>query len=234
MEIVHDRSYITQTEREFIARGYASESLHSLRFSFVYTEAQKAENRAYADAVGLGSNEWDVHITASARRRSGHMERIAAVLAQNFKIYQYDEDEAVPYNSDWDLFFWCNDFSSTMRGLLSGRDLSYFTLSFNDKHGPERRQKILDRAMRILELFSDDGNLEVAIQYTAIMDKDKISHDAALAAPGIAGQTCTYGGMEGRVEQGSENLYFRKKRSRKCLYRLTDAEILSIFWRLSA
>ena len=234
MQIIHDHSYVNQAEREFISRGYASEGLYSLRFRYVFIEAQKAENRAYADAVGVDSDAWNTHITASARRRSEHMERIADALARNFKVYQYDDREDIPYNSSWDLFFWCNDFSSTMQGLLSGRDYSYFTLSFNNTHDPERRQKILDRALRILELFSDDENLEVAVQYTAIMDDAKVKHDAALAVPRIAGRNCTYGNMEGRVETNGEALFFRRKRSRKYVYRLTDAEILSISWRLSA
>lgn len=234
MEIFHDHSYVSQAEREFISRGYACESFYSLRFSFVYTEAQKAENRAYAETVGTESDAWSVHAAASARRRSEHMERIVNLLAQNFKIYQYDKEETVPYNSDWDLFFWCNDFSSTMQGLLSGRDYGYFTLAFNDKHDHERRQKVYNRAMRILELFSDDENLHIAVQYTAIMDDAKIKRDAALAGLGIAGRNCVYKGMEGRVETNGEALYFRKKRSRKYVYRLTDAAVLSLSWQLSA
>ena len=218
MQIIHDHSYITQAEREFISRGYACESFYSLRFSYIIPEAQKAEDWAYA--------------AASAQRRIKHMERIANLLARNFKICQYDEDEAVPYKSDWDLFFWCNDL--TKRGLPSGRDYGYFTLSFNDKHDPERRRKTYDRAMRILELFSDDGNLHVAVQYAAVMDKDKIKHDAELAAPGIIGRSCVYDGMEGRVETNGEALFFRKKRSRKYIYKLADAAVLSISWQLSA
>ena len=234
MEIFHDHSYVSQAEREFISRGYACESFYSLRFSFVYTEAQKAENRAYAETVGTESDAWSVHAAASARRRSEHMERIVNLLAQNFKICQYDKEETVPYNSDWDLFFWCNDFSSTMQGLLSGRDYGYFTLAFNSEQAPEQRRKIYDRAMRILELFSDDENLHIAVQYTAIMDDAKIKHDAALAGLGIAGRNCVYKGMEGRVETNGEALYFRKKRSRKYVYRLTDAAVLSLSWQLSA
>ena len=234
MEIFHDHSYVSQAEREFISRGYACESFYSLRFSFVYTEAQKAENRAYAETVGTESDAWSVHAAASARRRSEHMERIVNLLAQNFKICQYDKEETVPHNSDWDLFFWCNDFSSTMQGLLSGRDYGYFTLAFNDKHDHERRQKVYNRAMRILELFSDDENLHIAVQYTAIMDDAKIKRDAALAGLGIAGRNCVYKGMEGRVETNGEALYFRKKRSRKYVYRLTDAAVLSLSWQFSA
>ena len=234
MQITHDRSHISQGEQEFISRGYAHEDLYSLRFSYALTEAQEAENRAYADKVGLDSDAWNARIASSARKHSDHMERIADVLARNFKVYQYDDEEAVPYKSDWDLFFWCNDFSATMRGLLSGRDCSYFTLSFNSQHDHERRQKVFNRAIRILELFSGDVNLEVAVQYTAVMDKAKIKRDAELAIPRIAGRSCTYGDMEGRVETNGEQLFFRKKRSRKRLYHLTDAEVLALSWRLSA
>ena len=233
MEISHDHSYVSQAEREFISRGYACESFYSLRFSFIYTDEQQAENHAYAEAVGTESDAWRVHVAASARRRSEHMERIVNLPAQNFKIYQYDKKETVPHSSDWDLFFWCNDFSSTMRGLLAGMDYGYFTLAFNDKHDHERRQKVYSRAMRILELFSDDENLHIAVQYTAIMDDAKIKRDAALAGLGIAGRNCVYKGMEGRVETNGETLFFRKKRSRKYVYRLTDAAVLSLSWQLS-
>ncbi len=234
MKIFHDHSYVSQAEREFISRGYACESFYSLRFSFIYTDEQQAENHAYAEAVGTESDAWRVHVAASARRRSEHMERIVNLPAQNFKIYQYDKKETVPHSSDWDLFFWCNDFSSTMQGLLSGRDYGYFTLAFNSEQAPEQRRKIYDRAMRILELFSDDENLHIAVQYTAVMDDAKIKHDAKLAVPRIAGRNCTYGNMEGRVETNGESLFFRKKRSRKYVYRLTDTDILSLLWQLPA
>lgn len=160
------------------------------------------------------------------------MERVAAVIAQNFKVYQYGGEDDVPYSSDWDLFFWCNDYN--LRGLPTGRDYGYFTLSFNSRHSPERRQEILDRAMRVLELFADDENLHVAVQYEAVMDNAKIEHDAKLAIPRIAGRNCRYSSMEGRVEANGKALFFRKKRSRKYVYRLTDTEILSISWQLSA
>lgn len=233
MQVIHDRSHVTRAQREFISRGYACESLYSLRFSYVLTEAQKAEGRPYIGEAGQDNDAWKDYITSSARRRSGHMERVADSLANHFKIYQYGSEEAVPYGSDWDLFFWCNHFSNTMQGLLSGRDYRYFTLAFNDRHGHERRQEIHGRAIRFLEPFSGDGNLEVAIQYTAIMDDASIMRDAALVAPAIAGRNCVYDGMEGRIEQGSEHLYFRKKRSRKRLYRLNDADILALSWQLS-
>lgn len=232
MQIVHDHSYIGHTGREFISHGYACESMYSLRFSFIYTETQQAESRAYAEAAGRESDAWRAYITANARQRSQHMERIAAIMAQNFKVCQYDSEDNVPYSSNWDLFFWCNDF--TMRGLPSGRDYGYFTLSFNSRHNPEQRGKIFDRAMHILELFADDENLHVAVQYEAIMDDAKIKQDARMAIPRITGRNCVYGNMEGRVETNGKILFFRKKHSRKYVYRLTNTEILSIFWQLFA
>lgn len=232
MQIIHDHSYISQTGQEFISHGYACESIYSLRFSFVYTEAQQAENHAYAETVGVESDAWSAYTAASAQQRSKHMERIAAVMAQNFEVFQYSSQDDVPYSSDWDLFFWCNSF--TVRGRPSGRDYSYFTLSFNSRHNPERRQKTFDRAMYVLELFSDDENLHIAVQYETVMDDAKIEHDAKLAAPKIAGRSCEYGNMDGRIETNGKALFFRKKRSRKYVYRLTNAEILSISWQLSA
>lgn len=235
MKITHDRSHIGQTERELISRGYAVEGLYSLRLGYVPTEEQKAASRAYADAVGLGSDTWNAYITTDAKRHSGQMERVAAALAQNLRIYQYGSEDEVPYGSDWDLFFWCNGFSQTMSGLLTGRDYRYFTLAFNKKHGPERRREVYDRAMRVLDLFSDDANLHVAVQYEAVMDEDRARRDAALAIPGLAGRKCVYNGMEGRLETtDGKVLSFRKKRSRKHVYKLSDAEVLKLSWRLPA
>ena len=234
MQIIHDRSYIGQTSREFISRGYACESIYSLRFSFAYTEAQQAENRAYADQVGFDSDEWNTRVSRAALLKSGHMEPVAALLAKNLKVYQFDKNEDIPYRSDWDLFFWCNDLSQTVRGGLSGRDYSYFTMTFNENHGPDRRQRIYSRVMRILNQFVDDPNLEIAVQYVAIMDDIKLQRDAEIAAPKLGGRTCEHRGMEGRLEWSGERLYFRKKRSRTYIYRLTDAEILALSWKLSA
>ena len=232
MQIIHDHSYISPTGREFISRGYASESVYALRFSFIYTETQQAENHAFSKLVGLDSDAWSTYTSDSAKRRSQHMERIADVMARNFKVYQYGGEDDVPYGSDWELFFWCNDFS--LWRFLSGRDYGYFTLSFNSRHSPERRQKILDRAMCLLERFADDENLHVAVQYEAVMDDVKIKRDAQMTIPRIAGKSCVYKSMEGRVETNGETLFFQKKRSRKYVYRLTDTEILSISWQLSA
>ena len=51
MEITHDRSYINRSALEFIARGYGAEDIHSLRFQFVYTEAEQARNAAQASTA---------------------------------------------------------------------------------------------------------------------------------------------------------------------------------------
>ena len=105
-------------------------------------------------------------------------------------------------------------------------------MTFNRNHGPERRQEVYDRAIRALDQFTDNENLHVAVQYTAILDDEKIRHDAELAAPKLAGRACAYDGMVGRIEQGGECLYFRKKRSRKHIYKLADTDILALSWIL--
>ena len=135
-------------------------------------------------------------------------------------------DEANDINFYWNI---CNFDTGRWgnQGLFAARALIAIGVFLDN-------EKIYDRAMRILELFSDDENLHIAVQYTAIMDDAKIKRDAALAGLGIAGRNCVYKGMEGRVETNGEALYFRKKRSRKYVYRLTDAAVLSLSWQLSA
>lgn len=82
MEITHDRSYIGQSSLDFIARGYGSEDLHSLRFQFVYTEAERARNAARAKTM-QGAN-----IVQAAQRKSMAMQPIMEAIAAAFVCYQ--------------------------------------------------------------------------------------------------------------------------------------------------
>ena len=73
-------------------------------------------------------------LVMAAEARNSVMNPLMDAIAQNFVCYQYEDTEPAPFRScQWDLFFWCNDFSNTLHGYgLSGRDYSYFTLSFNE------------------------------------------------------------------------------------------------------
>ena len=129
MNLWHDKSYIAPSGPEWVERGYAMYDVHSVRFQFVYTEEQKKANRRAHTAADEGQA-----LVMAAEARNSVMNPLMDAIAQNFVCYQYEDTEPAPFRScQWDLFFWCNDFSSTLHGYgLSGRDYSYFTLSFNE------------------------------------------------------------------------------------------------------
>lgn len=109
------------------------------------------------------------------------MASVMAAIAREFICYQYEAEDPAPYGSSrWELFFWCNDFSNTLHGYgLSGRDYSYFTLSFNSAQTVEQRVAVCGRVLQFLETrFHSNPNLEVAVQYTTWYDKGKIKADA--------------------------------------------------------
>ena len=148
MNLWHDKSYISPSGPEWVERGYAMYDVHSVRFQFVYTEERKKANRRAHTAADEGQA-----LVMAAEVRNSIMEPVMDAIAQNFVCYQYEDTEPAPFGScQWDLFFWCNDFSNTLHGYgLSGRDYSYFTLSFNEKHTVEKRAEVCWRLLQFLE-----------------------------------------------------------------------------------
>lgn len=143
MNLWHDKSYISPSGPEWVERGYAMYDVHSVRFQFVYTEEQKKANRRAHTAADEGQA-----LVMAAEVRNSIMEPVMDAIAQNFVCYQYEDTEPAPFGScQWDLFFWCNDFSNTLHGCgLSGRDYSYFTLNFNENQTVEKRAEVCWRA----------------------------------------------------------------------------------------
>lgn len=242
MTINYDRSYLSPKDLELARRGYGYEAVRNFRFQFVYTEAERAENLNRPGPSDMGAAEWNKICAESARKRSAHMERVMEAIAEKHWCYQYNKDlDLKQFNSDdWDLFFWCNDFSSTMRGTLSGRDYSYFTLNFNDAQRSEKRQEVYDSVMDILERFMGDEHIEVSVQYQIVLDKKKIAADAEDAARKLVGKPCQYtavseifnlstGLMDGRIVEADGRYFFMKKRARSRGYLLGDKDILQIF-----
>ena len=112
MNLWHDKSYISPTGPEWVERGYAMYDVHSVRFQFVYTEEQKKANRRAHTAADEGQA-----LVMAAEARNSVMNPLMDAIAQNFVCYQYEDTEPAPFRScQWDLFFWCNDFSNTLQG----------------------------------------------------------------------------------------------------------------------
>ena len=178
MNILHDKSSVKSSSAKWIDRGYAREDVHSLRLQYVYTPEQREANRQICDD---GPDEAHRRIKRAAESKNAVMASVMAAIAREFICYQYESEDPAPYGSSrWELFFWCNDFSNTLHGYgLSGRDYSYFTLSFNLAQTVEQRAAVCGRVLQFLETrFHSNPNLEVAVQYTTWYDKGKIKADA--------------------------------------------------------
>lgn len=231
MTIIHDKTYISPSQKLLIERGYAVEDIHSLRIGFQYTEDEMRANMEYAKSHT--QEEWTSECIEWGVRRSDEIQPVMEAIAEQFICYQYEPDCAIPFRStDWELFFWCGDLYNKTDGKESGRDYSYFTLSFNDWMTTQQRMEILDRALAFLkENFSDMIHLHVAVQYGATTDDDKIMTDANAILPALLGKKCTYGRMEGKIVQTSNGVFFMKKYARTKGYKLTDTDILRISWK---
>ena len=130
MNIIEDK-YFLHLDPELEKRGYVAKDVHSLRFKYVYTEEEQAERHLLFERR-QSTMQWLNFCNKDVPMRSEHMAAIMDAISKSFICYQYDDESGVPYASyQWDLFFWCNDFYDTHpHSGLSGRDYSYFTLSF--------------------------------------------------------------------------------------------------------
>lgn len=230
MEIVHDRSYIDRSAQDFIARGYGIEDLYSLRFQFVYTEAERTRNAVQAKTTQ------SANVMQAAQEKNRVMQPVMEAIAAEFACYQYDSDSEYDYDSsDWDLFFWCNDLYMTTGGKLSGRDYSYFTLNFNKAQTPEERRKVCALVLQILkERFGNSPNFSVTVQYTVTLDEQKIKQAAEQMLPGLLKRKCVYRNMKGRLKQTSKGVFFMKKHAKSRGYLLSPSSIVQIGWTLDA
>ena len=231
MIIHHDTSYVKPSSAKWIAKGYAREDIYSLRLQFLYTKDQQAENRT-AHTVGIRDTAL---LRQAAEHRNAVMAPIMGAIARNFMCYAYTEDEPAPYLSDrWEFYFWCNDFTNTMYSCgLSGRDYSYFTLTFNERQTVSQRRDLCERLLQFLNRhFKDHPNLHVTVQYSTWYDSKKIEVDAKKIQHLLAGHRHTYGGKEGRFFLENGQLLFRPKYAKRSIHRVDYADILAICWEL--
>ena len=163
MRVWHDRSYLGDSDDEYISRGYAEDDIYCVRITFEYTEEEQENGRI---AKTMTPERWAVHCDKAMQRKSAYIFPVIDAVAKAFVCYQYDKAHGPKYDSpDWELFFWCNDFSNTSNGRLSGRDYSYIRLNFNDLHDAVRHKEICNRLLLFLtEHFSKLDKLSVAVQ----------------------------------------------------------------------
>jgi hypothetical protein len=236
MRIWHDTSYLTDRDKLMIDRDLARDGYHSLRFSFVYTPEEREQNRQMSMmSNSMHQERWHQICVQDAVRRSDAMHQVMEEISKQFVCYQYDKGQRLRYDDlSWDLFFWCNDFSSTFRGSgLPDRDYSYFTLNFNRQHDLDKQDEIRCKVLELLKSkYADWPNLDIANQHRAIPDEPKIQAAVKAALPIVLNYPCQYGNMVGKVVQTTEGYFFKKKYARKYGYRLDDLDLLEIYWNM--
>ena len=203
MNIKHDQFLISAEGRALIERGYGIADLNTLRFEFLYPS-------------GDGQNGTET-VRPSSRLRNEIMKSVIDAIAGQLICYQYNAPQNIPYGSpEWDLYFWCLCLEAVNSPFGDGRDYSYFTLTFNQAHSPEKRREICNRVLKLLETqFGALDNLYLFIQYAAAMDEKKISADAESAAPALDGKRCSYHHHEGKLVYTQGSLFYEKVRKEK-------------------
>lgn len=234
MKLWHDRSHLSAMDAEYISHGYAEDDLFCVRIDFEYTEEQQQENSRIAKK--MTPEQWSFHCDEAMPRKSAYIFPVMEAVAKAFVCYQYDKAHEPKYDSpDWELFFWCNDFSNTSNGKLSGRDYSYIRLNFNDLHDAARHKEICNRLLLFLtEHFSELDNLSVAVQHRTRFFEEKIDREAKELAKRFGGMKYRYKNMDGSLFCTESGLIFMKKRARSHGYMLSPRQILRISWEMDA
>lgn len=230
MTIKQDYSYIGKFDTMLVDRGFAEPSIYSLNFQFEYTEEQQMENRTYHDTHT--EDEWMERIKEKAQYRSEYMHRVLEKISTGLELYQYKHGDLDDYRKGkWDLFFWCNCFENTMHATgLTGRDYSYFRLSFNEYLSGDRRTEILNEILALMEKMEETENVHLTVQRDVRKDKEKISVEAQRLIDMLAGKRGTYDGDEGRFLVVGGKLVFMKKYARKYGYSIPEASVLKVAW----
>lgn len=229
MNIIEDK-YFMHLDPELEKRGYVAKDVHSLRFKYVYTEEEQAERHQLFEHR-QSTTQWLNFCNKDAPMRSEHMAAIMEAISKAFICYQYDDKSGVSYESyQWDLFFWCNDFSNTQSGSgLTGRDYSYFTLTFNERMSRQERLDLCDRVLTFLKgQFNDDLHLEVAIQYKEWRDDARIQQDVRRIRSEFDGVRCTTSLGEGRFVLYDGHVVFMRKYAKHKGYSMSSMELLKI------
>ena len=230
MKINHDRSFLDCRADAFLSHGLAENRPHSISICFEYTEPQRAENVHFAETHTR--EEWNARCNQEAKTRSEYIRPVMEAIAEKFACYQYDSNRYFRYSSpDWDLFFWCNDFYNTTNGAVTGRDFSYLTLSFNDRHDTTRREEIRRDLMQFLtDRFDSMENLTVTIQYETHFHDAEISKIVHENAAKLDGMKCNYLGTDGRIVKVGSAFAFMKKRARTHGHWMSERDLCLILW----
>ena len=224
MIFTEDYSHIPNNWSDLVSKGYAKLDLYSLRLDRHLTEEQMKQNHNSASL--MSRDEFSNFCEQKRRVYAEKITKVMDLLNNNFAIYQYDDSKKVAYSSDWDLFFWCNCISIENKYQ---RNMSYCTLTFNNKSAIEKRFAVLTAVQKLLADYVDD-DIQIYIQYSLEYNNDIIQKDADKCFDLIKGKTLEiseYG--KGTIRKISDTEYgFFKPRAKTRYYPLSDIDVIEI------
>lgn len=222
--IIEDKGYLSSLDLLAIDRGIAQLDVFMLRLGREsLTEEEKTHNVQLAKTLSSGA--WQLHCDRIKKDTAQKIHALLEALSPKFIIYQYKKDYT-NYRDDWDFFFWCNCNSD-------GRDYSYVTLSTNKNRTLEQRIEDVKRIIGTMQKTGLDG-IEVAIQYTATYDKDKVKGINASYLCRALNRPVEMMGHRGKIKpvgvysNGDIAYGFFKKGARSKYYQLSDEQILAL------
>lgn len=162
--------------------------------------------------------QWIARCEQAKQECGQKVEKLVDLLNEQFIVYQYKNKEISYRNDNWDLFFWCNS-------SCGERDMSYVTLSPNDKRTNEQQIETVNAMINLLKEIDVKG-IQVAIQYHAIYDKNKEEEIALEYCEKMKDKFIVYGGWDGKIVKSNGNYYFRKKGAKKKAYYINNRTIL--------
>lgn len=158
--------------------------------------------------------------------------RIMEAIAKEFKVYQYIhvENGGIPYNSDYDFFFWCY--------AMPDREMNYFTLQVHDSgyyaeynRSAEECERDFQRLREWLEANFASEECAVCFEWHTEADNNAIKEGAKRIYDEL-GQGSTwveYKGKVGRLYKSDKlGYYFKKKGAKKYVLRLENRAVCSI------
>lgn len=222
MNIKHDYSYIGSPAHELMSMGLAELDVHSLVFDRYLTEEEKEENQRQSHI--LSREQWSKRCDESGRRICNQMTEIAEMLNSKYKMYQYNDDGFIAYNSNWDLFFYSN------KGWNSQDYYDHMQISFNSKRQAIENKDLMLEIVSILKDF-DAKNVSCRVQYSVRYDEDKITEIANRLCENYLEKFITLGGWIGKIkvvaeQDGIKQYGFFKKGSKKAYYQISTHELV--------
>ena len=233
MRIWHDYSCVGKINEQLLQSGFAKDDIFSIRLSFSYTQEEQNANRD--PSKQKAGSKRKRRNAEEAQRRSNAIFEVVKVIADHFACDQFDRRSKLNLGEKWELFFWCNDFCNTAHDYgLYGRDYSYVTLTLNTQWSVAERKALCSRVTDLItSQFSTHLNLDVAVQHSAWLDWKRIKEAAAQVLPSLVNKPCSYAGMEGKIIQTEEGVFFVKNRWRKNKRHLSAIDLLDLAGYLS-